>query len=254
MELSELERIHTEHWRPGWGSVTWDEMEFFQDLIVEHRPKSFIEVGTASGLSGGLISLLMDENDGERFVTVDHDNTFFGDTSKENGFLLPEIYPSGRVEVVRKPFTVAADVPELGWQFEMGFIDANHQHPWPLMDTLCVYPMLRGPKILFQHDLDLYRKQTKVYGIGPKYLYDQFPQSRRSRATANNGNLFAISMDIPAEEVEQIAIDAFYLPWTLRSPINPRLLEKVRKVFARHYSPRLLEAFDEATERFNHAI
>lgn len=255
MELEQIARIHTEYWRPGWGSVTVDEMEYFQTVIAEHRPRSFIEIGTASGLSGGLICLLLEEHGGEKFTTIDHDNTFFGDTSKENGFQLPLIYPGGRVEVVRRTFTTAPDVLDLGEEFDMAFVDANHQHPWPLMDTLCLYPVMRGPKIVFEHDLDLYRKQTtKVYGIGPKYLWDQFPQSHRQRAAANNGNLFRLSLDLPQDMIESVAVDAFHLPWSLRTAITPPRLEAFRAVLGSHYSAKVLAAFDEATEKFNAPI
>lgn len=251
---AEIERIHNEHWRPGWGSVTPEEVGVFQEHIAKHRPKSFIEVGTASGLSGGLIALLLEENGGERFVTVDHDNTFFGDPSKENGFLLPTIYPGGRVEIIRRPFTIAADIPSFDERHQMAFVDANHQHPWPLLDTLCLYPVLDGPRLVFEHDLDLYRKQSKVFGIGPKYLYDQFPESHRQRFTVNNGNLFLLSLDMPVEELERIASQALYLPWSLRAPINPGQLEKIRRVLSDHHSARLSATFEECVERFNRPI
>jgi len=256
VQHEEIERIHTEHWRPGWGSVTVDEVLVFQDAIREHRPKSFIEVGTASGLSGGLIALLLEENGGQKFTTLDHDNQFFGDTTKENGFLLPLIYPDSRpVEIVRRPFTIAMDVPSLGETFDMAFVDANHQHPWPLMDTICLYPFMTGSKIVFEHDLDLYRKQSKpVYGIGPKYLYDQLPDTHKKRAEANNGNLFQVSLDLPQDEWERIVIQAFHLPWSLRTAIQPKRMQAFRQVLSTYYSPQVLRSFDEAAKKFNSAV
>jgi len=252
MDSTEIARIHEQHWAPGWGSVTADEMEYFQDLIKQHRPASFIEIGTASGLSGGLICLLLDEFGGERFTTVDHDNTFFGDPTKENGFQLPLIYPGGRVEVNRLTFTTAPDVPGLGQSFEMGFVDANHQHPWPLIDTLCLYPVMTGSKVLLHHDLDLYRKQTdKIYGIGPKYLYDQFPHTHRDRSTANNGNLFSLSLDLPISRIESMAKDAFALPWSMRHAIGRPRVKAIRGVLREYYDPSVLETFNECVQKFN---
>jgi hypothetical protein len=252
MEPAEIERIHSEHWRTGWASVEVDEVAVFQDLIAEHRPSSFIEIGTASGLSGAFICLLMSENGGERFVTLDHDNTFFGDTTKENGYLLPVIYPDGPVEVVRRPFTLSSDIPSFGETYEMAFVDANHQHPWPLIDTLCLYPFMRGPKLVLEHDLNLYRQQSPVVGIGPKYLYDQFPDSHRTRAEANYGNLFALSLDLPQEEMERIAMQAFHLPWTVHTKIQPPRLKAFRAVLRAHYSPQLLKSFNQAVRKHNH--
>lgn len=251
MEQAEIARIHAEHWRVGYGSVTPDEMDYFQDLIARHRPRSFLEVGTASGLSGGLIALLLNEYGGERLVTIDHDNSFFGDRSKENGFLLPKIYPGGGVQVDFRPFTTATAMAASGEQFDMAFVDANHQHPWPLMDTLCLYPAMRGPKVMLHHDLDLYRKQDEVIGIGPKYLYDQFPHTHRDRSTANHGNLFSVSLDFPVEEMERIARDAFALPWSLRTKLFARRLDAFRQVLRAHYSTELLEVFEDCRRKFN---
>lgn len=254
MDLAEISRIHDRHWQPGWGSVTAEELLYFQDLIARHRPRSFIEVGTASGLSGGLIALLLEEYGGRRLTTLDHDNTFFGDETKENGFLLEAIYPSGPVTIERRPFTISVDVPSLGGTWDMGFVDANHWHPWPLLDTLALAPYLRGDRILLHHDLDLYRKQTKVYGIGPKYLWDQWPDSHRDRATTNHGNLFSLSLDLPEDRIEQIAVDALSLPWSLRLRIRPAQLERVRSFLADHYSPRVLATFDETAGKFNQPL
>ena len=255
MDSTQIERIYEQHWRPGYGSVMADEVEYFQDLIKQHRPASFVEIGTASGLSGGLICLLLDEFGGKRFVTVDHDNTFFGDTTKENGFLLPSIYPGGKVEVTRLTFTTAPDVPGLGETFDMGFVDANHQHPWSLIDTLCLYPVMGGSKVVLEHDLDLYRKQTdKIYGIGPKYLYDQFPHTHRDRSTARNGNLFSLSLDLPIVRMEQVAKDGFALPWSLRTPIAGPRLEAIRKVLSTYYDPSVVAVFNECIDKFNRPI
>ncbi|MGO9330551.1 MAG: class I SAM-dependent methyltransferase [Steroidobacteraceae bacterium] len=264
MDFTEIERIWNQHSRPSYWSVTADEVDYFQDLIKQHRPASFVEIGTASGLSGGLICLLMDEFGGKRFVTVDSDNTFYGDTTKENGFLLPSIYPGGNVEVTYLPHTIAADVPGLGETFDMGFVDACHDHPWPLIDTLCLYPVMGGSKVVIEHDLNLYRLQTdKIYGIGPKYLYDQFPHTHRDRSTRlgvnlpgwdNYGNVFSLSLDLPIVRMEQVAKDGFALPWSLSYPIPGPRLEAIRKVLRTYYDPSVVAVFNKCVDKFNRPI
>jgi hypothetical protein len=251
MELSQIEEIHRRHHRLGYGSLKVAEIGYLQELIVQHRPTTFLEVGTASGLTTGLVAALLDEHGGERIVTIDHDNTFFGDPTKENGFLIPSIYPSGRVEVVRRPFTTATSVPASGEQFEMAFIDANHQHPWPLMDTLSVLPAMRGSRILVHDDLNLYQNQAMARGIGPKHLFDQFPESHRDRAPVNDGNMFSVSLDLPLETVERIARDAFAIPWTLTVKMDDERLDAFRDVLRTHYSPDLVAHFERCAEKFN---
>jgi hypothetical protein len=251
MDITEIRRIHHELLGRNYGSLTPDEVDWLQQLIIRHRPRSVLEVGTASGLTTGLLARLLDEHGGDRVVTIDHDNTFFGDPTKENGFLIPQIYPSGRVEVERRPFTLSTSVPGSGEQFEMALVDANHQHPWPLIDTLCVLPALVGPRILVHDDLTIYLEQDKGRGIGPKYLFDQFPESSRERAPVSGGNMFALSVDLPAEAIERIAIDAIGIPWTLTYVINDERLEAIREVLEAHYSPALLAYFNRCEEKYN---
>lgn len=251
MLASEIQQVFDEHWKPGWGSVNVDEVLYMQELIAKHRPTSFIEIGMASGLSGGLIATILDEHGGKVFHTADHDNTFFGDKSKENGFLIEAIYRGGGVQVEKRPFTTALDLDDGSDRYDMAFVDANHQHPWPLIDTLCLFPHMSGPKIVVHHDLCLFRKQDLVFGIGPKYLFDQFPESHRDRSTANDGNIFHVSLDMPREQLEQIAADGFSLPWSLRGPLPVPYVERIAAMIERHYDSALSDAFAAAVSKFN---
>lgn len=251
MHLDEVKDLFTEHWRPGWGSVAVDEVMYMQEVIRRERPRHFLEVGMASGLSAGLLARVLEENGAETLTTIDHDNTFFGDTTKENGFLIDAIYPDGKVTVNRMPFTTSCDIPRLGMHFDMAFVDANHQHPWPLIDTLFLYPFMTGARTVFHHDLRLFRIQDVLFGIGPKYLYDQFPDHLRTRSTANHGNLFMLRMPTERAVLEEIAADAFCLPWSLRTPLSPQQAARIRQGLAGQYSGELVEVFETALKRFN---
>lgn len=251
MERAAVEEVFKAHWKKGWGSVSAGETMFIFAQIERFRPRSFIEIGMASGLSGGLIASQMAEHGGELFYTLDHDNTFFGDTTKENGFLIGEIYKGSQVKVEKRPFTTALDIETLNQQFDMAFIDANHQHPWPLIDTLCLYPFMTGRKLAIHHDLRLFKNPGGALGIGPKYLFDQFPEAFRWRAAANKGNIFFVDLRIEREKLEALAIDCFSLPWTLRTPLSAAYIEKISGVLERHYSADVLAAFEANLKRFN---
>jgi hypothetical protein len=254
VDLADLQALYDRHWTPSLLSVTPDEMLYFQDLIAAHRPRRFLEIGTASGMSGGLIALLLEEHGGESLTTLDHDNTFFGDPTKENGFLLEEVYRGDKVRVDKRPFTVSMDLPALGREYDMAFIDANHQHPWPTIDTLCTYPFLTGSKVVLHHDLKLYKEQDVPRGIGPKYLYDQFPEHLRDRSPANHGNLFSVSLDLDRDAFETVMMDALSLPWSVLTHIQPPRAEAIRRVLDAYYSPGLRDVFDRSMRRFNRPI
>ncbi|PZX14345.1 methyltransferase family protein [Palleronia aestuarii] len=244
MEVDEITELYRAVWRKGWGSVSIDELVFIRDLVRAHRPAAFLEIGMASGLSSGFIARFLGESGGKSFTSIDHDDTFFGDPTKPNGFLFDEIHRGGTLDARLVKFKTSLDVEELGTQWEMAFIDANHQHPWPILDTLSIWPRLSGPKIVIHHDLQLYMKQDVMFGIGPKYLFDQMPEGRRILSDANDGNIFALDLDMERDELEEIAIRAIKLPWSLRSPLQPAYVAKIRAMLERFYSPRLVAHFD----------
>ena len=251
MREDDLRRLHAEHKVEGSGPITASEAKWMLRTIEEHQPESFIELGTSSGLSTGLLALMLHDNGGRRLVSVDVSDRFYRDPSRATGFLVPELYTGDRVTVdLRSPMT---SIDVAGWEdtFDIGFVDGNHQHPWPLIDTLCLLPRMTGPKLLFHHDLNVYKKQRNANGVGPKYLFDQFPGSHRTRYAANQGNLFSVRLDLPREQIEELAIEAFQLPWTgLRWKKGRPYLEAFRVVLQSNYSSQLLEAFDDCAERF----
>lgn len=252
----DIQRLHSRYKVEGSGPISATEGTCFLRAIEEHRPTSFLELGTSSGLSTGLIANMLHDNGGERLVSVDVSARYYRDESLPTGFLVPELYQGDRVTVdLRSPLT---SIGVAGWDetFEMGFVDGNHGHPWPVIDLLCLAPRLTGPRILFQHDLNLFRKQPISggqpfpHGIGPKFLFDQFPDSHRHRYSANGGNLFSVSLDMPQEQLEAIAIEAFALPWTTLRRMGGHRLEAFRDVLRSNYSPAVLDAFDHHRERF----
>jgi predicted O-methyltransferase YrrM len=252
--LAELAKVFSKHWKPGYGSITAAEALFIRNLIDTYRPSKVLEIGMASGLSCGLIASFLDEFGGTQVVTIDHDNTFFGDTTKPNGFLIEEIYAGKLISVQKLPFHTALDLDRLSTNFDLVFIDANHQHPWPTLDTLMVYPWLGANNIIIHHDYNLYAKQVKPIGIGPKYLYDQFPDHLKFRSPEDDGNIFALSLQMDANDLEKIAIASLMLPWTLHTPLareGPNgLADRIMTLLAKNYSSNLVDAFQAALAKF----
>jgi len=131
----------------------------------------------------------------------------------------------------------------------MAFIDAAHPHPWPLIDTLFVFEVMVGAKTVIHHDLDLFRKQKEVKGIGPKYLYDQFPDTHRGRGRHSASNIFNVSLDIELMQFESIFCDCINLPWTCRigADVVQALSRKVATLFGKDASAVMADAL----ERYN---
>ncbi len=253
MKAEDVEAILAEHCKPNFGSLSVGETLFIRDLVDRYRPRRFAEIGMASGLSCALIAMSMEEAGIDGVIhTIDHDDTFFGDTTKPNGFLIDAVYRGNRVAIHRHKFKRSIDLDDLDiGPFEMAFIDAAHPHPWPLIDMLFVRPHLVGPKIVIHHDLDLFAKQRVVRGIGPKYVWDQFPETARRRGEGDASNIFHVSLDLEDAVFERIFNDCILLPWT--SKLGPKVVHRVRKVLERTVSERAVETFDESLIRFNGA-
>ncbi len=76
--LSDLDKIYSTHWKKGLWSIAKSEVLFIQKLIEDIGSKIFIEVGMASGISGGSIAQMLDWCGAKTFKSIDYDNTFFG--------------------------------------------------------------------------------------------------------------------------------------------------------------------------------
>lgn len=249
--LAEIQSICQRLSKPGYGTVAPDEIDFIQSLIAEHRPESFVEIGMASGISTGFIARFMAAHGGKRLVSLDHDDTFFGDTSKPNGFLVPEIFDGKGLDVELIKFRTALDIHEVEGSFDMAFIDANHQHPWPMVDMMSLYPRMSGPKLMVHHDLRLFQLQEVMFGIGPKYLFDQFPDDKRIRSTANHGNIFAVDLNMDHDRFEALCMDLVKLPWSLRTQLQPKYIEQITAMLERHYSKAMQDQFHRCVKLYN---
>lgn len=249
MDRESIAAIHARYWRKGWGSVTVEEAGFILDAVAEWRPRRFVEIGTASGLSGALIRLMLAAHGGERFVTHDVSARFFGDPSRETGFLLGEIGGAEGVSLLRHVGRGAADLASRGERFDMAFVDANHRHPWPLLDTLYLSEVLEGSRIAIHHDLLLYRRRTEPVGIGPKYLFDQAPEARRR--AGGGGNIFLLDLSMRRAELAALAVAALHLPWSLARALTEAEREAARAMLKRSMPEHVLSVFDRAAAKYD---
>ncbi len=245
MQREDIEALHARFDRPGFGTTTVDEIDYIQRLIQKHKPKRFLEIGTASGLTTGFIAHFLQENGGTSVTSVDLSSSFFGERDKSIGYLARDIYQEGRVEIDIRPRKSALDLAEMKGPWDMAFIDANHQHPWPTIDTLAVAHHLTGPRIVIHHDLQLYRRHKKLRGVGPRVLFNEMPEENRHVDIANGWNIFSLDLNLDPVVIEHIAIGAFSMPWTTHPPLTESTVSKVRACLQYGYSANLIAEFDE---------
>lgn len=249
----EIKRIHSSVWIKGYGSITANECCFLRDVIAKRQPGRFLELGTASGLSTGFIAEFMSHHGGQEVVSIDLAPYFWIDQSKSIGFLARQIYTGNDVKIVFHQGKDSSCLAENNYsdKFDMAFIDANHQHPWPTLDMIAVLPALNKRAIIVHHDLALYRKQTPLRSIGPKYLYDQIKEDFKVLTNDPKKNIFYIKTTSQYFDFEESLVNALYLPWSNRLPITDPVLKRFREIIDQYWGADLLKAFDESTNKFN---
>ena len=106
--------------------------------------------------------------------------------------------------------------------------------------------------MIVHHDLELYKNQEKVVSVGPKYLYDQFPESLKTVSPKEwRSNIYSIRWNGSYRSCEEYLINSLLLPWTNEQKISISTLTSLINIIKTYYSNELLRAFEKAWNRFS---
>jgi predicted O-methyltransferase YrrM len=135
---------------------------FFLTCIVSIlAPTRVVEIGTLTGFSTAIIAAAIYHQHGERnkitVETIDSHTRCSIDESRPIGFeiaeLVPDLVPTVRVHTGRESDLVREIAMPGG--FGLAFIDADHRHPWPLLDVLRLAPCVEPRGWIVLHDIQL---------------------------------------------------------------------------------------------------
>ncbi len=250
LTIDEIQRNIDTNWEPGFGPVSAAEALFIQENIKARRPDVYVEIGVASGISTGLAAHALAKVGARRLVAIDINPSFMkAPTGRKYG----NIYKGRDVSVeINTPYT-SLDIDTLlgSDQIGMAFVDGSHQHPWPVIDLMMLIPRLQNNAVVAFHDLDLFKKYLPQVGVGPKYLYDQFDDSTRTRGSGPGGsNIFTLKLNGKPAAYERQLMDALFLPWTLSAPFSLSTASKVFAMLEKHYSPQMKAVFEKTYSAF----
>lgn len=252
--LSEIQKIHKAHWKPGYGSISAKEAMFLQGGIYKRKPKTFLEIGTASGLSTGFIAKFLDNNKNDaKLFSLDLNDTFWGEEGAKTGFLAEKIADGASVPISYLFNVDSTVIPEnfADQEIDMAFIDANHQHPWPTLDMLSLMPFVKSKALIYHHDLALYTQQVPVFGIGPKYLFDQIPHQLRVATPEPKRNIYYIIAPENYRAFSESLIKSLFLPWTIRRKLTEDTLNRFRAIIKKYWNEEILTAFNKTSSIYN---
>jgi hypothetical protein len=182
------------------GGIGSRDYFFLTCLVSILAPRRVIEIGTLTGFSTAIIAAAIYRQQpsisgaglpsGRNRITVetiDSDTHCSIDKTRPIGFEIPELIPD-LVSTVRVHTGRESDVVrELGARDEFGlaFIDADHRHPWPLLDVLRLAPYVQSSGWILLHDIQLgtYGKAERDAGkqleggtpYGAEWLFERWP-------------------------------------------------------------------------------
>lgn len=229
--------VEREQVRPP-GGISAQDYFFLTALVSVLAPHRVIEIGTLTGFSAAIIAAAIYRQHGKTEAisveTIDASAQCIVEETRPVGFAIPELVPelasTVRVHPQRKSDFVR-DLAAAG-KFGLAFIDADHRHPWPLLDVLRLAPSLQAGGWIVLHDI-----QLATYG-----------QERREAGQALEGEtpygaecLFA---RWPFRKISSVHIGAIELPLH-QSALIPFALNLMEEPF---------EVADKAAKRARRAL
>jgi cephalosporin hydroxylase len=194
------------------GGISSLDCVFLTALVSIFAPRRVIEIGTLTGFSAAIIAKAIHRQHGNSggiaVETIDARTHCSFDETRPIGFEIPELIPD-LASTVRVHTGRESDFArELGARDEFGlaFIDADHRHPWPLLDVLRLAPYVQSGGWILLHDIQLgTHGQTLTEAgqplegetpYGAEWLFDRWPFRKISAAHIGAIELLARKADL----------------------------------------------------------
>lgn len=216
------------------GGIGSRDYFFLTCLISILAPRRVIEIGTLTGFSTAIIAAAVYHQHGDRSAvnveTVDTHTHCSIDTTRPIGFeipsLVPELVPTIRIHTGRES-NVVREIARPG-EFGLAFIDADHRHPWPLLDVVRLAPYLETEAWVLLHDIQLgsYGKSERDAAkqldtgtpFGAEWLFERWP-FRKIRSF----HIGAIELPARREMIIPFALDLMKEPFEVTGKTSERL-------------------------------
>lgn len=173
------------------GGIGSRDYFFLTALVSILAPRRVIEIGTLTGFSTAIIAAAIHRQHGKNsdvaVETIDSHTHCSIDTTRPIGFEIPDLVPdlvsSVRIHTGRESDFVR-EIAAPG-EFGLAFIDADHRHPWPLLDVLRLAPYIVSGGWVLLHDIQLgtYGQAEREAGkeleggtpFGAEWLFERWP-------------------------------------------------------------------------------
>jgi predicted O-methyltransferase YrrM len=222
------------------GTISLCEYLFLSAFASILAPERAVEIGTLAGFSAAIIAAALHfrhpDRSGVLVDTIDRNTHSVVDVSKPVGFQIVDIIPDFAHAVrIHAPADSAA-IPELARRDELQliFIDADHQHPRPLLDLLRAAPCVQSGGWILLHDIKLgtmARSNAKLddavrasLSFGAEWLFSYWPFPKIA-----GGNIGAVQMPSQKNDIIPTALRLMKLPFEMKASSHRRVRRELHE-------------------------
>ena len=216
------------------GGIGSRDYFFLTCLLSILAPRRVIEIGTLTGFSTAIIAAAIHRQHGLQsgvaVDTIDSHTHCSIDTTRPIGFeignLVPDLVSTVRIHTGRESDLVR-EIASPG-EFGLAFIDADHRHPWPLLDALRLAPYIQTNGWIVLHDIQLgtYGKTEREAGkdleagtpYGAEWLFQRWP-FRKIRSL----HIGAVELPPRRDELIPFALDLMTEPFEITGKTAQRI-------------------------------
>lgn len=227
------------------GAIGLGDYFFLTAFTSILAPQRVVEIGTLTGFSAAIIAAALSRQHGNGAAawvdTIDVRPQCLIDETRPTGFEIPALIPDLTSMVRLHIPHDSSFVSELAQrdELELVFIDANHQHPRPLLDLLRLAPVVKGGGWVVLHDIQLgtIGRKTMAAGqtprldapAGAELLFNEWPFRKISA-----GNIGAVQLPNDKSAIIPLALALmsrpFEVPLKSRSGMRRTLYRSFREL------------------------
>ena len=223
-EIDFLESIENRGAHPG--TIGLRDYLFLSAFASILAPERAVEIGTLAGFSAAIIAAALHRRHPDPkdvlVETIDRNTHSVVETDKQVGFQIPDIIPDfpNAVRVHAPADSEAIKEFAVRGELQLVFIDANHQHPQPLLDLLRAAPYVRSGGWILLHDIKLGTLgRASVEGghnvrrgasFGAEWLFGYWPFRRIA-----GGNIGAVQIPVQKSAIIPAALRLMALPFEM---------------------------------------
>lgn len=219
------------------GAIGMGDLLFLHAFVNVLAPDRVVEIGTLSGFSAAVMADAVaqqqrPESDSVVVDTIDLSQHCMTDQTKPVGFEIPQLVPhlSSRIRVHAGQDARYVEQIARAAELQLVFIDADHQHPRPVLDLIRVSRFVRPGGWVIVHDIELGSLGERMHAagtpfehgapFGAQWLFEAWPFEK-----INGGNIGALRLPSNLPDLVPFALAMLRIPSELEPIPTRRTLE-----------------------------